>query len=227
MPAITSNRDFSLKDVTQRSHMSEVQAITIPSGGRSPFDGPGSENVSLVKEPCDTVAPAKHTVSVARHSVRWDNPGHAIGQCVKAIIDTCVRGSFYLNPEFTVSCSAPTPEFFQRLRVCKRRWGESLARVVGRFNRRRILDKAGASGGLVLNGVLIVDGRYIEQRYWRRLEHESVLNGLAQEANREKAEMYRSREWASRHKEELSIADDGLVKWKQFHVSIVLDNRRL
>jgi hypothetical protein len=218
MPAITSNRDFSLKDATQRSHMSEAQGITTPSGGRSPFDGPGSENVSLVKEPCDTADPAKHTVSVARHSVRWNNLGHAIGQCVKAIIDTRVRGSFYLNPEFTVSCSAPTPEFFQRLRVCKQHWGESLARVVGRFNRRRILDEAGASGGLVLNGILIVDGKYVEQRYWRRLEHESVLNALAHEANREKADIYRSRWWRSFHKKELTVVGDGSVKWNGLRV---------
>jgi hypothetical protein len=63
-------------------------------------------------------------VTVRRHRIDWDNDQFDVvtGKRIQTLGRRLSSGSWYLNPEYTVSCSAPTAEFFQRVKEVQSDW---------------------------------------------------------------------------------------------------------
>jgi len=125
------------------------------------------ESNRMLNLPVTALGPPVH---VRRFAVDWDDLEKSTSDRVLEIAERQSKGSFYLNPRFTVVSPEPIPEFFRRVRKCQAAWCRTMSQVLGSSNRRRAAKRVGPiERQLVFTGILIVDGNHVDPREWRAL----------------------------------------------------------
>lgn len=79
------------------------------------------------------------TVTVLRHNIDWEDPsdlGSITGKRALSLGDEFLRGSWYLNPRYTVHSPVPSAEFYQKARKARSSWLRTARQVLGNYGQR-------------------------------------------------------------------------------------------
>lgn len=89
-------------------------------------------------------------VRVRRHRINWGasdlDLAEVTAQRAMSLGPQFARGCWYLNPRFTVSCPAPTAEFFAKVRELRSAWLRTCRQVLGNYGQRQLARQVEGQG---------------------------------------------------------------------------------
>ncbi len=117
-------------------------------------------------------AEVRQQVLIQKFEPDWDFLAETTDVRRLQVLQEHRRGSWYLNPRYTVHAQQPSPEFLRKARKCQADWFRMMDDSLGSANRRRAQKrtKGRQERRLAYSGILIVDGKELDSHAWYALE---------------------------------------------------------